>query len=46
MIKTIEWNDSGVVMLDQRLLPGQEIYQTYTDYKEVAEAIRVVRSTP
>ena len=42
MIKTIEWNDSGVVMLDQRLLPGQEIYQTYTDYKEVAEAIRVI----
>ncbi len=48
MIKTIEWTESGVVMLDQRLLPAKEIYNTYTDYRGVAEAIRsmVVRGAP
>ncbi len=48
MIKTIEWADSGVVMLDQRLLPAREIYNTYTDYRGVAEAIRsmVIRGAP
>jgi methylthioribose-1-phosphate isomerase len=48
MIRTIEWTDAGVVMLDQRLLPTQEIYRTYTNHSEVAEAIRsmVVRGAP
>jgi methylthioribose-1-phosphate isomerase len=48
MIRTIEWTDAGVVMLDQRLLPTEEIYRTYTDYTEVAEAIRsmVIRGAP
>lgn len=48
MIRTIEWTDDGVVMLDQRLLPTQEIYRTYTHYSDVAEAIRtmVVRGAP
>jgi methylthioribose-1-phosphate isomerase len=48
MIRTIEWTDAGVVMLDQRLLPAEEIYRTYTDYTEVAEAIRsmVIRGAP
>jgi methylthioribose-1-phosphate isomerase len=48
MIRTIEWTESGVVMLDQRLLPAQEIYRTYTSYEEVAEAIRdmVIRGAP
>jgi methylthioribose-1-phosphate isomerase len=48
MIRTIEWTDSGVVMLDQRLLPVQEIYNSYTDYRDVAEAIRsmVIRGAP
>ena len=48
MIRTIEWTDDGVVMLDQRLLPTQEIYHTYTNHNEVAEAIRsmVVRGAP
>jgi methylthioribose-1-phosphate isomerase len=48
MIKTIEWADSGVVMLDQRLLPANEVYNIYTDYREVAEAIRsmVIRGAP
>ncbi len=35
-------------MLDQRLLPAQEVYNTYTDYRDVAEAIRsmVIRGAP
>lgn len=27
-------------MLDQRLLPGEVVYRTYTDYREVARSIR------
>jgi methylthioribose-1-phosphate isomerase len=44
----IEWTDRGVVMLDQRRLPTEEISHTYTDYREVAEAIRemVIRGAP
>jgi methylthioribose-1-phosphate isomerase len=44
----IEWTDRGVVMLDQRRLPSQEIQHTYTDYREVASAIRdmVIRGAP
>ena len=47
-VKTIQWNDNHVVMLDQRLLPGKEIYRTYRDYAEVARAIRdmVIRGAP
>ncbi len=35
-------------MLDQRLLPGREVYQTCSDFREVAEAIRsmMVRGAP
>ena len=36
----IEWTRSGVVVLDQRLLPEHEIRNTYTDYMHVARAIR------
>jgi methylthioribose-1-phosphate isomerase len=44
----IEWTDRGVVMLDQRRLPSEEIHHTYTDYREVARAIRdmVIRGAP
>src|SRR5215469_13174603 len=44
----IAWTDRGVVMLDQRRLPGEEISHTYTDYREVAKAIRemVIRGAP
>ena len=46
--KTIEWTEQGVRMIDQTRLPGEEIYRTYTDYREVAEAIRsmVIRGAP
>ncbi len=44
----IEWTERGVVMLDQRRLPAEEIRYTYTDYHEVAKAIRemVIRGAP
>jgi len=44
----IEWTDRGVVMLDQRRLPVEEISHTYTDYRDVAKAIRemVIRGAP
>jgi methylthioribose-1-phosphate isomerase len=45
---TIEWTDDGVRMIDQTLLPVQEVYRTYADYQGVAEAIRsmVIRGAP
>ena len=48
MIKTIEWTDEGVRMLDQRLLPSEEKYLMLRSYDEVAEAIKkmVVRGAP
>ena len=44
----IEWTERGVVMLDQRKLPAEEISYIYTDYREVAKAIRemVIRGAP
>ncbi len=46
--KTVEWTRNGVVMIDQRVLPGKEVYRTYKDYKGVAGAIKdmVVRGAP
>ena len=48
MIKTIEWTDEGIRMLDQRLLPTEEKYLMLRSYEEVAEAIKkmVVRGAP
>ena len=48
MIKTLEWTDEGVVMIDQRLLPTEETYPVFTTAEEVAWAIRemVVRGAP
>jgi methylthioribose-1-phosphate isomerase len=47
-VKTIEWKNDRVIMLDQRLLPRREIYRSYRDYHQVAEAIRsmVIRGAP
>jgi methylthioribose-1-phosphate isomerase len=44
----IEWTEKGVIMLDQRRLPSEEISYTYTDYRDVAAAIRemVIRGAP
>ncbi|HEX8136670.1 MAG TPA: S-methyl-5-thioribose-1-phosphate isomerase [Pyrinomonadaceae bacterium] len=48
MIKTVEWTDEGVRMIDQRVLPTEEKYLILRSYDEVAEAIKkmVVRGAP
>jgi methylthioribose-1-phosphate isomerase len=47
-VKTIEWKDDRVVMLDQRLLPHREVYRVCRNYDQVADAIRkmVIRGAP
>lgn len=48
MIKTVEWADEGVVMIDQRVLPARETYPVFKTSEEVARAIEdmVVRGAP
>ena len=47
-LKTIEWKDNSVIMIDQTKLPNVLEYVTYTDFNQVAEAIRtlVIRGAP
>jgi len=48
MIKTLEWTDAGVRLIDQTKLPLEETYVTCKTYEEVADAIRtmIVRGAP
>jgi methylthioribose-1-phosphate isomerase len=48
MLPTIEWQPDAVVMVDQRKLPGQEIYVRCRTAAEVARAIKtmVIRGAP
>jgi len=48
MIRTIEWTDEGVVMIDQRRLPTHELYPIFKTHDEVAKAIEdmVIRGAP
>ena len=39
-VEPIQWTRDGVVILDQRRLPSEVVYHTYTDYREVARSIR------
>jgi methylthioribose-1-phosphate isomerase len=47
-VEPIRWTNDGVVMLDQRKLPGEVIYHTYSDYRDAAQAIKdmVIRGAP
>lgn len=47
-LRTVEWKNNSVVMIDQTKLPNELVYVTYTDYKDVAIAIRdlIVRGAP
>ena len=47
-LKTVEWKDNSVIMIDQTKLPNILEYVTFTDYNQVANAIRtlVVRGAP
>src|SRR5215208_862810 len=48
MLPTIDWQDDAIVMVDQRKLPGQEVYIRCRSAQEVARAIRtmVIRGAP
>jgi len=48
MLPTIDWRDDAVVMIDQRKLPGSEIWVRCRTANEVARAIRtmVIRGAP
>jgi len=47
-LKTVEWKDNAVIMIDQTKLPNVLEYVTFTDFNQVADAIRtlVVRGAP
>jgi methylthioribose-1-phosphate isomerase len=48
VLPTIEWQPDAVVMIDQRKLPGQEVYVHCKTPQEVARAIKtmVIRGAP
>lgn len=48
LLKTVEWKEDKVVMIDQTKLPNQLVFVEYDDYNQVADAIRtlVVRGAP
>ncbi len=45
---TLRWTDAAVLMLDQRLLPGEEVYLSLESVEEIARAIEdlVIRGAP
>ena len=47
-LRTVEWKNNSVVMINQTKLPNELVFVTYTDYNDVADAIRtlVVRGAP
>jgi len=47
-MRTVEWDDGVVKMIDQRLLPGTFEVAEFADYREVARAIRemYIRGAP
>ena len=48
MVEPIQWTPAGVVMLDQLKLPSEVVHYTYTDYRDVAKAIKtmIIRGAP
>lgn len=42
-VKALDWRDGSLYLLDQRLLPQQEVWQRYESAAEVAQAIREMR---
>jgi methylthioribose-1-phosphate isomerase len=47
-VRTIEWTDGSVRLIDQTRLPGELVYKETRDYREIAESIRrlEVRGAP
>jgi len=42
-VRTVEWDEGTVKMIDQTLLPQQEAILEYRDYRDVARAIKEMR---
>ncbi|MDY6911774.1 MAG: S-methyl-5-thioribose-1-phosphate isomerase, partial [Chloroflexota bacterium] len=42
-MKIIEWQNGKIKMLDQTLLPGEEVFLQLTDIPDICEAIRALR---
>ena len=47
-IRTVEWKNNKVIMIDQTKLPNELVFVEYDNYNQVADAIRnlVVRGAP
>ncbi len=47
-LRTIEWKDNSVVMVDQTKLPNELVFVKFIDYNDVAKAIKdlVIRGAP
>ena len=47
-LRTVEWKDNKVIMIDQTKLPNQLVFVKYDNYNQVADAIKtlVVRGAP
>ncbi len=47
-LKTVEWKNNKVVMIDQTKLPNELIFVEYDDFNQVAHAIKtlIVRGAP
>ena len=47
-LRTVEWKNNKVIMIDQTKLPIELVFVEFTDYNQVADAIRtlVVRGAP
>ena len=48
LLRTVEWKNNKVVMIDQTKLPNELVFVEYDDYNQIADAIRtlVVRGAP
>ncbi len=42
-IKTIEWRNGRVIIIDQTKLPLEELYLEISDYRELADAIKLLK---
>ena len=47
-LRTVEWKDNKVVMIDQTKLPNELVFVKFSDFQQVADAIKtlVVRGAP
>ncbi len=47
-LRTVEWKNNKVIMIDQTKLPNELVFVEYDDYNQIADAIKtlVVRGAP